>query len=304
MISEKTKDLLRNPHWGYMYIGGYILKWMPDKMYLGLMHRLCFHRKIDWENPKRFTEKLQWLKIFDHNPLYTKLVDKYEVKEYVAGKIGREHVIPTLGVWDCFEDINFDMLPNSFVLKTTHDSGGGIVCEDKNTFDYKAAKRKLKRHLARNFFWKGREWAYKDVKPRIIAEPYIETLGKPNSVEYKLTCFNGRAQNITVCRGIAHDALANRTNDNYNRKLEHLEWWAYYKNGSSEFEFPDVIYDMIQYADILSEGIPQVRVDFYFDEGKVLFGEMTFYTWGGFIHFVPDKTDRLMGDMILLPEKK
>ncbi len=301
MISEKTKDLFKNLHWGYMYIGGYVLKWMPDKMYLGMMHWLYYHRKMRWDKPKRLTEKLQWSKVYDHNPMYTQLADKVEVKKYVTARIGEDHVIPTLGVWDRFEDINFDELPQSFVLKTTHDSGGGVVCRNKSEFDFDFARRKLTKHLKRNFYWSSREWVYKNIKPRIIAEPFIDTLGRDDSVEFKITCFDGVVGNVTVCRGIAHDALCKRFNDNYSRDLKHLDWWTYYRNGEDGYVFPDAIHDIIEYAEKLSKGIPQVRVDFYYDREKVLFGEMTFYTWGGFMRFHPDEADFMLGDMFTLP---
>ena len=300
---EKIKDKLENPHWSCMQWGGKYLRWMSDKAYLSLFYRIFWHKKIDWDNPKLFTEKLLWLKLYNQKPEYTDMVDKYEIKRIVSEKIGSEYVIPALGVWDRFGDIDFSKLPNEFILKTTHDSGGFIVCRDKKNFDYKSAEKKLNKYLTRNFYWVGREWPYKNVKPRIIAEPYINSLGKPDSVEYKLTCFNGVAKNITVCRGIAHSVLSDRTNDNYDRELNHLSWYAYYKNSTKPFTFPKEIYKIIELAERLSEGIPQVRVDFYLVNGQIYFGEMTFFTWGGFIKFTPKEQDRIMGEWIVLPPK-
>lgn len=300
---EKIKDQLENPHWICMVWGGKYLRWMSDKAYLSLFYRIFWHKKINWDDPKLFTEKLLWLKLYNQKPEYTDMVDKYEIKRIVSEKVGSEYVIPALGVWDRFGDIDFSKLPDAFILKTTHDSGGFIVCSDKKTFDYKSAEKKLNKCLMRNFYWAGREWPYKNVKPRIIAEPYIDSLGKPDSVEYKLTCFDGVAKLITVCRGIAHSALSDRTNDHYDRDLNHLSGYAYYKNSTEPFTFPKEIYKIIELAEKLSEGIPQVRVDFYLVDGQVYFGEMTFFTWSGFIKFTPKELDKIMGEWIVLPPK-
>lgn len=300
---EKIKDNLENPHWFCMTLGGKYLRWMSDKDYLSFFYRVFLHKKLDWDNPKLFTEKLLWLKLYNQKPEYTDMVDKYEVKRIVSERVGSEYVIPALGVWERFEDIDFSKLPNEFILKTTHDSGGFVVCKDKKTFDYKAAQKKISKRLKRNFYWKGREWPYKNVKPRIIAEPYIDSLGKPDSVEYKLTCFDGVAKLITVCRGIAHSALSYRTNDHYDRDLNPRFWYAYYKNSTEPLTLPKEIYKIIELAEKLSEGIPQVRVDFYLVDGQIYFGEMTFFTWDGFIKFNPKEQDKIMGEWIVLPPK-
>lgn len=259
-------------------------------------------KELNLENPTLFTEKLQWLKLHDRRPEYTKMVDKYEVRKYAAEKIGEEHLIPLLGVWDRFEDIDFDKLPDQFVLKCTHDSGGFYVCKDKKKMNVNAARRKLNRRLKRNYFWGGREWPYKNVKPRIIAEKYIDSLGKPESIEYKLTCFGGEVKFITVCRGIAHDELNKRKNDFYDRDFNFLPFvTTYYANSNIPNEKPKELDTIINICETMSAGIPTVRVDCYIIDGQVYFGEMTFFTWNGFIHFDPPEWDKTLGDWIVLP---
>ena len=277
---------------------------MSDEEYLKKRFKAFKGYELDLVHPKTYCEKLQWLKLYDRKPEYVTMVDKYAVKEYVSSRVGEEHVIPLLGVWDSFDEINFDKLPNQFVLKVTHNSGGSAVCKDKNTFDKDSAKENLQKWLGRNYFWGGREWPYKHVKPRIIAEEYIPSLGNPDSIEYKSTCFGGKVGFITICIGPAHVELWKRTNDSYTTDFQHMPWWAYYKNAKVEPEKPEQWEELIELSEKLSAGIPEVRVDFYIINGKVYFGEFTFYTWSGFLHFQPDEWDRKLGDMIVLPEKQ
>ena len=281
-----------------------LYKNVPDDEYVKRVYKAMLGGELNLQNPKGFCEKLNWLKLYYRKPEYTDMVDKYKVKEYVSEKIGSEHVVPVYGVWDCFEDINFDELPDQFVLKCTHDSGGFAICKDKKTFDKKKAKRVLEKHLKKNYYWIRREWPYKNVKPRILAEKYMDSLGKTESVEYKITCMWGEAKVVTVCTGIAHDTFDKRHNDNFDKELRRLPWYAYYTNTDREVNFPNQIRDIINYAEKLSTGIPQVRVDFYIHNDEVFFGEMTFYTWGGFIHFTPPEWDQIMGEWLRLPESK
>ena len=179
---------------------------VPDEIAIKLIYRSVFHTALDLKNPVTFNEKLQWLKLYDRNPLYTKLVDKAEVKSWVAERIGWEHIIPTLGMWDSFDQIDFDLLPERFVLKCTHDSGGLVICDDRTTFDIGAARRKIERSLLRNYYWAGREWPYKDVVPRVIAEEYLDA-GASGLIDYKFMCFGGRARCAFTCTGRAADDL-------------------------------------------------------------------------------------------------
>ena len=273
-------------------------RFWPAVLYLKCYYYLHFHEWPNLKHPRNYNEKLNWLKLHDRNPLYTRLADKCEVKKYVSDKIGNDKVIPLLGVWDHFDDIDFDKLPDQFVLKCTHDSGGFKICKDKNTFDKEGARRFFTAELRKNFYWNKREWAYKDIKPRIIAEPYIDSLGKPESYEYKLTCMDGVCKVFTICTGIAHSDFELRTNDNYDRDFNHLPWYAFYKNSKKPVVIPPQANEIIEYAEKLSEGIPQVRVDFYIIDNKVFFGEMTFYTWAGMIEFTPPEWNDIMGSWL------
>lgn len=272
----------------------------PATLYIKLFYYLHLHEWPDLRHPHNFNEKLNWLKLHDRNPLYTQLADKCEVKKYVAEKIGSDKVLPLLGVWEQFDDIDFDKLPDQFVLKCTHDSGGFKICKDKRTFDVDEARQFFKRELRKNFYWNKREWVYKDIKPRIIAEPYIDSLGKPESYEYKLTCMNGVCKIFTLCTGIAHSDFDLRTNDHYDRDFNHLPWYAFYKNSKKPVQIPPQAKEIIEYAEKLSEGIRQVRVDFYIIDNKVYFGEMTFYTWAGLIEFTPPEWNDVMGSWLEL----
>ena len=216
---------------------------LSDEEYLERFYKVKLGRELDLQNPKAFTEKLQWLKLYDRRPEYTSMADKYAVKKVIADRIGAEYVIPLLGVWDRFEDIDFDSLPEQFVLKCTHDSGGFAVCRDKRTFDREAAKKVLTRSLHKNYYFQSREWVYKDIPPRIIAEQYVPSLGRPESIEYKLTCFNGKAKLITICRGIAHSTYDVRTNDHYDRDLNRLNFYVNYKNPAEPEKIPPQMQD-------------------------------------------------------------
>lgn len=279
---------------------------MSDAAYLSMLYRLFFKfkKKLNLQNPQTLTEKLQWLKLYDHRDFYPNMVDKCEVKKIVADRVGAEHVIPTLGVYNTFDEIDFDALPDKFVLKCTHDSGGLYFCKDRSTFDKEEARAFLERRLTSEPFWQSREWAYKNVKPRIIAEPFIEELGNLDSVEYKVTCFNGKVNFITVCTGIAHGNFEDRKNDFFDRDWNFLPFrTVYYDNSGINYEKPENLDEILEFCEKIADGIPYVRIDFYILDGKLYFGESTFYTWGGFIHFTPAEWDKKLGDMMELPEK-
>ena len=245
-------------------------------------------------------EKLQWLKLYDRNPLYTKLVDKAEVKPWVAERIGWEHVVPTLGVWDSFDDIDFGALPERFVLKCTHDSGGLAICRDLSTFDMAAARRKIERSLANNYFWSGREWPYKDVRPRIIAEEYLDPAGEQVGLtDYKVMCFGGQARCEFTCTGRAD---GNLHVDFFDTEWNHMPFTRHYPNADVPPEAPERLKDMVAMAERLSEGMPFVRVDFYEVAGQYYFGEMTFYPGSGMEEFDPERWDEELGSWIELPE--
>lgn len=274
---------------------------VPDKQYIQYVWEQKMDYPLDLDNPKTFCEKLQWLKLHDHNPLYHKLVDKFEVKAFVADKIGPEHVVKLYGVYNSIDEVDIGALPNSFVLKHTGDSGGFIVCKDKKTFNWENAKESMNAiPSSGNYYLTGREWAYKNVKPRIIAEEFIDSLGKPESIEYKITCMNGKVKMITVCSGIAHVEFEKRFNDHFDREGNRLPFYVNYKPAGLDLPPKEITDELIRLSEVLSEGIPQVRVDWYIHKGNIFFGEMTFYTWAGFMNYVPKEWDRIMGDWLEL----
>lgn len=273
--------------------------WMDDEAYLKKSFRAYLGSNLDIENPKTFNEKLQWLKIHDRNPLYTTLVDKAAVKPWVAERIGWNHVVPTLGVWDSFDDIDFDELPERFVLKCTHDSGGLVICRNREMFNAFAAKKKIERSLGRNFFWSGREWPYKNVPPRVIAEEYLDPSPAIDVIDYKVLCFNGEARCIFTCCGRASDDLRV---DFFDLGWNPLPFTRHYPKSDTPPDAPAGLQGLIEMSERLSAGMPFVRVDFYEIAGHSYFGEMTFYPGSGFEEFDPESWDSELGSWIKLPE--
>ena len=273
-------------------------KWWPDSLWLRIIYKTKFQRNLNLDNPQSFNEKLNWLKINDRNPLYTRLANKYDVKEYVRECIGEEYVVPCYGVWDSFDDIDFDALPDRFILKCTHDSGGRIVCTDKTTFDKRWAKEKLETTMHNNFFWWTREWVYKDVKPRILADMLLDDHTGEVLRDYKFWCFNGipkymyfTIKNDDVFENF-YDMDFNVVNINHG-----------FKRYVPEFEKPECFELMKTLAGKLSKGIPFVRVDFFLVEGKIYFGELTFYDWAGLRPFATYDQDLELGRLITLPRR-
>lgn len=273
---------------------------LSDKAYLKMLYRIKIGKKLDLKEPKTFNEKLQWLKLYDRKPEYVKMVDKYEVRNYVKEKIGEEYLIPLLGVYNNFDDIKFDELPDQFVIKCTHDSGGLVICKNKNELDIKKARKKINKCLKRNYYYNGREWPYKNIKPRIIIEKYMIDAKTKVLNDYKFFIFNDKFIYSFIC--------SDRT------KL--LKFTFFDKNGKfMNFTQDDCPNDpkavkpknyneMIFLAERLAKGIPQVRVDFYEVNGKIYFGEMTFFDSSGFGKFEPEEWDLKIGKMLKLPKKK
>jgi len=284
------------------------LKWMPDKMYLKLLWRARMHSKLNINDPKTFNEKLQWLKLYDRKPEYTLMVDKYEAKKYVAEHIGEQYIIPTIGVWDHFDDINFEQLPDQFVLKCTHDSGGLVVCRDKSKLDIDAARKKIENSLRRNFFWYGREWPYKNIRPRIIAEKYMEddatvtenrdSLNK-ELIDYKFYCFSGEPKFLYVSEGLENHETAKIS-------FIDLDWKfaPFHRNDYYTFDKlpkkPKSFDKMVQLSKKLSKGIPFIRVDLYEINGVIYFGELTFTPCSGLMLFSPQEWDYRIGQYLKL----
>ena len=274
---------------------------IPDKLYLSMRYKAIFGRRLNWQNPETFTEKLQWLKLYGRDPQYVRLVDKYDVKEYIKNTVGEEYIIPTLGIWERAEDIDFDSLPEQFVLKCTHDSGSVIICKDKKTFDRSAAVKSLNAKLQRNLFWWNREWVYKDIKPRVIAEKYMEDTKTRELRDYKLFCFDGVPKLIFVATD--RQSKENETAfDFFDMDYNWLDIRNGHPNASVHPEKPVTFEQMKALASKLSKGFPEARIDFYEIDGKIYFGEITFFHNGGFMPFDPDSWDYEIGKWLKLPD--
>lgn len=277
-----------------------LLKLLPDSLYIRFIFKKIMGQNLDLKHPKTFNQKLQWLKLHDHNPQYINLVDKYAVKDIVKNIIGEKYIIPTLGVWNTFEDIDFSMLPNQFVLKCTHDSGSVVICTDKTKFDFDRANTKLTKGLRRNYYYSGREWPYKNIKPRIIAEQYIvdKTTGRLD--DYKFFCFNGIVDNVMLVRDrnigkpkfFHFDKQWNLCR--FNRLTRSLP------QGYKE-EKPVFIDDMIKLAEQLSKNMVHVRIDLYEANGQIYFGEYTLYNQSGWESGFDEYSDGYLGSLIHLP---
>ena len=257
--------------------------------------------KLNLKNPQTFNEKLQWLKLYDRKEIYTTMVDKYEVKQYVSQLIGEQYIIPTLGLWENFEDIDFESLPEQFVIKCTHDSGGVVICKDKTTIDLHAVKTKIEKCFGRNYYFHEREWPYKNVRPRIIAEEHLDVLGSEELIEYKIFCFNGEPKLFLVCQGEGHGL--GRTNDFYDMDFNHIPVTTTYPNAKKTISKPKEYDELVKLAKKLSQGTTQLRVDFYVADKKIYFGELTFFHDSGYCQFKPEKYDKEFGRLINLPQK-
>lgn len=278
------------------------LNWLSDETILKIQFKDRMRKELNLENPQTFNEKLQWLKLYDRNPLYTNLVDKYQVRKHIAKTIGEEYLIPLIGVCDKFEDIDFSKLPNQFVLKCTHDSGGLVICTDKGKLDIEAARKKINKSLKRNFYYYAREWPYKNIKPRIICEKYMVDESDTELKDYKFMCFNGEVKCIFVC-------LNRNSSKGLNVDIYDTNWNLMpferpnSPNSDTIIPKPKKFDKMIEFAEKLSKDKLFVRVDFYEINGQLYFGEITFYPGAGFEKFKPESYDYLLGSWIELPSK-
>lgn len=286
----------------YRFIRKTCSGWMPDAMYLKILYRLFVGKQLNLNNPQTYNEKLQWLKLYDHNPVYTTMVDKYAVKKYVADKIGEDYVIPTLGVWDNPGEIDFSILPNQFVLKTTFGGGGEdlIICKDKSSLDIEASIKYLTGYMKQDSYRFLKEWPYKNVPRRIIAEKYMEEPGKPSLTDYKVMCFNGVAKLIELHNG--------RYTDGHTQEFYDRDWnktkitqGSYGDVSDTLVERPEKLEEMLRLSEVLAEGIPHVRVDWYIIVNHLFFGELTFFDSSGFDDFIPEEYNYILGEWISLP---
>lgn len=278
-----------------------LYNYIPDKWAVKIKYRNHFYKKLDLKNPQTFNEKLQWLKLYDRKPEYTTMVDKLAVKQYVADKIGEEYIIPTLGVWDSFDEIDFDSLPNQFVLKCTHSSGDAVICKDKSHFDKEAAKAKLEKSLHTDYYLISREWPYKNVPRKILAEKYMEDVGTGEARDYKFFCFDGKVKTLYITTERFGNAGFNFYDLDFNQLPVSIQG---HPNSSKELKKPEHFDEMVRLAESLSDGISHVRVDYYEINHNVYFGEFTFYTFAGLVPYEPYKWDKQMGNWLTLPEHK
>lgn len=273
-----------------------------DAFYLKRLFRIIMGRKLNLQYPVTYNEKLQWLKLYDHNPLYVKMVDKYEAKRIVKELLGdEEHIIPTIAIYDSVEEIDYDLLPQQFVIKCTHDSGSAVVCKDKATLDIPLVNKKIKKGLRHNFFWRFREWPYKEVPHKIIVEQYIgseESCGVGLD-DYKFFCFDGRVDCILLCKN------RDRNVEYYyfTRDWDFLRWDVKTQSKPKGFTLPkpDNLEDMIFLAEKLASIVRTVRVDLYSVSGRIYFGEYTFFTNSGFDRTINSFCDRYLGEKLQIP---
>ncbi len=270
-------------------------RFVPDKIYLAYRYKKRMGRKMNLDPPVTYNEKLNWIKLYDRNPQYTKLADKLAVREYVKDRIGGEYLVPLLGVWDKAEDIDFAKLPEQFVLKCTHDSESAVVCKDKSTLNTGEVRKQLSKALGINFYYYNREWMYKNVPRKIIAEEYLEDPVDKELRDFKFFCFDGvpKAMFIATGRGIHETKF-----DFYDMEFNHLDFTQYYPNSDKPVRKPESFELMKELSAKLSRGLRHVRVDFYEVSRRVYFGEITFIHHGGNTPFVPEKWDYIFGEWL------
>ncbi|MBQ3475975.1 glycosyl transferase [Candidatus Saccharibacteria bacterium] len=278
------------------------LNWLSDEKYLKLIYFLDLGKKLDLKNPKAYSEKLQWLKLYDRKPEYVQMVDKYEAKKIVSKILGEQYIIPTIGVYNKFDDVDFKSLPKQFVMKCTHDSGGLVICKDRDKLDINAARKKIQKALKRNYFWFGREWPYKNVKPRIIIEKYMEDPKTHDLKDYKFFTFSGEI----VCVLVDYDRFIDHKRAIYDQNWQRLKFTETFQTDYSvEQKCPGNFEEMIKLVRKLVKAIgnpPHVRIDLYTIKNRIYFGEITFFHGSGFSKFDPPEWDEKMGKYINLDE--
>ena len=302
-ILSNPKKFLSPSHLLNNVIGGRLfLQWRKlspfissDRLYLKVYYRLAMGKPLNLDKPKTFTEKIQWLKLHNTDTLYSKMVDKYQVREIVAAKIGERYLIPLLGVYNSFDEIDFNLLPEKFVLKTTHDSGNVVVCSDKKDINLNSAKIKLTKALKVNYFYCSRDYPYKNAIPRIVAESFIETdTPQLGLLDFKFFCFYGEPKCVLVVSGRGDDTR----NNFFNLEFKPFEVKGGFLPSNYEIQKPDNFEEMIKIAQELSKGLIHVRIDLYNILGKIYFGEYTFHHNGGLTKFEDENEDVRWGDML------
>ena len=296
-------DYIRNPYRVFMLMGDRgMLNWLADEPYLRLIYRANIGKRLNLDEPMWFGEKINWLKLYGHPERYARFSDKYAVRDYIAATIGEEYLVPLLGVWDNPGKIDFDILPERFVLKATHDSGSACICRDKTGFDQAAAIKKLRRALKCRYYMKGRERQYEHVVPRVLAEEYIDTGTDTLTFDYKVYCFNGMARFVHAMSTSVVSFQQKYTF--FDCEWQRLPFWLDgYPVESRELPPPQNLTKMLCLAEKLTQGMPFMRVDFYEANNRLFIGEMTWLPSGGLIPFQPPEWERRIGEWLVLPAK-
>lgn len=272
---------------------------LSDKNYLKIMFWAHMGKRLNLKKPITYNEKLQWLKLHDRQSQYVMMADKYAVREHIAQVLGTEYLIPLLGVWENPDDIDFDALPQQFVLKCNHNSGTGMyICKDKSKMNIEQVKKELCKGLRQDYHLCGREWVYKNIKRRIIAEKFMVDETGVDLTDYKVMCFNGEPKIIQIHRG----RFSEHCVDWYNTKWELLDVCLGTPMSGVKTEKLPFLDEMLEFSQKLAAGIPHVRVDWYYVNGQLYFGELTFFNASGFVPFEPEKWDEILGGYIDLPK--
>jgi hypothetical protein len=297
---KKLLKVIKKPKLGLLYIlNTKIFRVVPDALYLKMEYKLKVGKKLSLINPEAFNEKLQWLKLYNRKSEYTKMVDKIEVRDYIAKTIGEEYLIPLIGVYNSFEEINFNELPDKFVLKPNHTSGDVFICKDKSKINSIDLKNDIDRWLKRKYYWAHREWPYKNVKPRIICEKYMVDESGYELKDYKFMCFNGKVKCSFV--GLNRGSKSGLNIDFYDIDWKPMPFERHYPKSGTMTPKPINYLTMIKLAEKLSGNIPFLRVDFYEINGAIYFGELTFFPGSGYEEFTPERYDYELGNWIKLP---
>lgn len=281
----------------------FIARHLPDELYLRMVYRRMLGKSLRLNPPVTFNEKMQWLKLHDRKTCYTTYADKLEARKIVSQRLGARYLVPLLGVWGSAKDIDFDALPERFVLKCTHDSGSVIVCRDKGRFDRSVARARLSARIATNYFWYGREWCYKNIVPKIIAEEYLCEEGKLVPEDYKVYCFNGEPKLVVVFHNRFAAELSALSESVYNTRWEQMPCSLddHFQIELKPHPKPECLDELLVLARLLSDGTAFMRADFYVVKGRIYFGEMTMYSASGFAPMVPASMDEQLGERIVLP---
>ncbi|GFZ79957.1 glycosyl transferase [Compostibacillus humi] len=298
----RIKNLIKSSMIGSIYkdIRYFYYKSLSSKQVINRRFISKNNRKPNLQNPSTFNEKLQWLKLNWYSPNAVKCADKYEVRNYVKEKIGDQYLNELYGVYNSVDEINIDQLPKAFVLKATHGSGSILICKDKNKEDWNKNFKMMRKWLKRNIYWYTREWVYKDIQPRIICEKYLEEIDTKELTDYKLYCFNGKPTYCQVIKG----RNSKKTIDFFDTNWNHMGFNGLQRapHYPQEIPKPEKYEKMLKLAKKLSEDFPFVRVDLYYVNQKIYFGELTFFPMSGFGAFNPIEWDKKMGDLLELPK--